>query len=212
MIHGQDWCAVCGEALEFTWSNGGVETIQDAYLYPLYVGDSDSFQWRMICEKFFHRMDNNYCVNTQLSEYGTKGFAGEQWCVVSKDCQELNGGKPIANKKTFYYGPVDRKRDPVGFLGLLQHFGWYRRFWNWLIPKREILRDVSWKLCTKGKDSFLRDLEPMQLLERAESMGSVVGFVTKMAWLRLMPSGRDWITLSSYGKPDGKEWAHVDSS
>merc|ERR1712039_499471 len=149
------------------------------------------------CTMFFHQMDNNYCVNTLHSEYGTTGFAGSQWCVVSKECQELNGGRPIENKQTFYYGP--------SWLASLAQYEWYRNFMDGITAKKEVPRDVSWKLCTKGKDKLLRDIEPEEYFKMTTSMNSCVGYATKMAWPRLLPSGPE-------GKPGGKDWAHVQEA
>jgi len=180
---------VCGEALE-TMTLGAPD-MPSAFFAPLFMG----FSYHEFCASFYHRMDNNYCVNTGMVEYGTTGHAGAQWCVVSSECRELNGGRPVASKKSFYYGPQ--------VLSFMRSFDWWRNFFNTITPKADIPRDVSWKLCTKGKDKMLRDLEPMEVMELAKRQDSVIGYVTKMAYQRLIPSGPE-------GKPGGSDWAHVE--
>mmetsp|Transcript_55406 Transcript_55406/g.155904 ORF Transcript_55406/g.155904 Transcript_55406/m.155904 type:complete len:305 (+) Transcript_55406:86-1000(+) len=180
---------LCGEARE-VFRDGGSD-ISMQYYAPFTMG----FSYHEFCAAFYHKMDNNYCVNTQMSEYGTTGFDGAQWCVVSSECQELNGGMRIPDKKTFYHGPG-------GVLGFLKQFASWREFWNARVTQKTIPRDVSYKLCTKGKDKYLHDLNPEELLELVGRMDAVAGFVTKMAYPRLLPSGPE-------GKPGGKDWDHV---
>merc|ERR1712113_657269 len=125
------------------------------------------------------------------------GFAGSQWCVVSIQCKVLNSGHTIHDKKTFYFGPKWLN----SIYNFLQH-EWFRDFMQSLVPQQWVRRDISWKLCVKGEDKFLRDVEPEELFKMTTDMNAVVGYVTKMAWPRLLPSGPE-------GKPGGKDWAHV---
>lgn len=179
---------VCGEAREFF--TDGMPDISQVYYAPAFMG----FSYHEFCASFFHRMDNNYCVNTQMSEYGTIGPDAGQWCVVSNECTNLNGGRRISDKQSFYHGP--------SMLNFMKSMDAWRNFWDSIYPKKPIPRDVSYKWCTKGKDKMLRDMDPMDLVELAKSQDSVIGYVTKMAYLRLMPSGPE-------GKPGGKDWDHV---
>eukprot|EP00416_Gambierdiscus_australes_P036539 CAMPEP_0171099936 /NCGR_PEP_ID=MMETSP0766_2-20121228/52657_1 /TAXON_ID=439317 /ORGANISM="Gambierdiscus australes, Strain CAWD 149" /LENGTH=305 /DNA_ID=CAMNT_0011559671 /DNA_START=36 /DNA_END=953 /DNA_ORIENTATION=+ len=178
---------MCGEALELM-GQADMLPLENLYYGPLWMG----FQYHEFCASFYHKMDNNYCVNTGMDEYGaTPGYT---WCVVSDECKKLNGGRPVSNKQTFYHGP-----DALSFMKI---FSWWRNLMDSLTTKQVVKRDVAYKICTKGEDKRLRDLEPLEVMELAKSMDSVVGYVTKMAFLRLMPSGPE-------GKPGGYDWAHV---
>ncbi|CAK0907551.1 unnamed protein product [Prorocentrum cordatum] len=69
------------------------------------------------------------------------------------------------------------------------------RKWDVATQKpRDILlnRDVSWKVCKPGRDTSLGDLDPFKLLNLANEMGSVTGYVTKMAYPRLLPEVATW--------------------
>lgn len=185
---------VCGEALEWMGMSGepdGTSDLALAFYAPTWMG----FQYHEFCDSFYHRMDNNYCVNTGMFEYGETGRRASQWCVVSSECTELNGGQRISDKTTFYHGPA--------LLSSMIQYPWWRNFWDSVVPKKRVPRDVSWKLCTKEKDNMLRYKDPLEVMELAKSMDSVIGYVTKMAYMRLMPSGPE-------GKVGGSDWAHVE--
>merc|ERR1712216_132982 len=185
---------VCGEALEFFFlpDRNGFFADRDMasafFAQPHIGGDmmNSQYLFTLYCEKFFHGMDNKYCVNMDI----WNSFDGAQWCVVSDECKDLDSGERIPDKKTFYFGPTDRQRDVIGILGYLQQIPVYRNFWNYVTPKKEIPRNVSWKLCTRGRDKLLRDLAPKELFELASRMDAIVGSVTKMAWPRLLPFGQ----------------------
>jgi len=59
-------------------------------------------------------------------------------------------------------------------------------------PPEWVPRNLSWKLCDQEKDSTFAQLKPQELLDLAAKQDSVVGFVTKMAYPRLMPPEFAW--------------------
>lgn len=46
----------------------------------------------------------------------------------------------------------------------------------------QVNAEVSWKACSRGKDPFLADLEPKQLIELAERNGQDIGLLVQMAY------------------------------
>eukprot|EP00747_Dinoflagellata_sp_TGD_P103617 gnl/TRDRNA2_/TRDRNA2_169016_c2_seq1.p1 gnl/TRDRNA2_/TRDRNA2_169016_c2~~gnl/TRDRNA2_/TRDRNA2_169016_c2_seq1.p1 ORF type:complete len:303 (+),score=57.81 gnl/TRDRNA2_/TRDRNA2_169016_c2_seq1:27-911(+) len=180
---------LCGEGLElvtFAASSGmdpkaGYDLPAAAYA-PLFLGGT----YVEFCAGFFHQMRNNYCVNVGMEEYGTGGFQGGAWCYVSKECTELNGGQSIRDKESFYFGP-----------DWVQQYAFARKFFDYITPKKPVPRDLSWKMCTKGKDKRLRDMEPLEVMDLAKKQNSVIGFVTKIAYQRLMPPQHTWDTVKA---------------
>lgn len=142
------------------------------------------FQYYEFCGSFFKRMDNNHCVNVGMHEYGTQGLLGEQWCYVSDACTELNGGQPISQKESYSSGLDWLAMVPLlpAWLGQLIAQGL-----EYMHSPRPVRRRLSWKLCTRGQDSRLRDMAPSDLLELARGLDSVIGYVTKIAYPRLLP-------------------------
>lgn len=171
--------ALCGEGLEWMPGRQPPTDLSQIWSAPYWMG----FSYHEFCASFYMRMNNNYCVNTGMVEYGTQGFEGETWCYVSNECTELNGGFRVPDKKDFYFGPAflngafaTQIKQAYETLGL----------------GKVVKRDVSVKLCTKEKDTRLRDMEPLKVLQLAKDQDSVIGFVTKIAYHRLMPPQYAW--------------------
>uniref|UniRef100_A0A7S2NYL8 Uncharacterized protein n=1 Tax=Zooxanthella nutricula TaxID=1333877 RepID=A0A7S2NYL8_9DINO len=141
------------------------------------------------CTSYFMKMDNNYCVNVGMSEYGTTTLAGQTWCYVSNECRDLRGGDRIPDKESFpeVFWPLSRLPTIIR-RPLIRIAGYFH-------TPQPVPRNISWKLCDKGPDRRLRDMLPLEVLEMAESMDSVVGFVTKMAYQRLLPPEHTWDTV-----------------
>lgn len=47
-----------------------------------------------VCQRFFTRISENFCVNIGMHNKENKKSNG-QWCYVSRQCKELNGGKIV---------------------------------------------------------------------------------------------------------------------
>jgi len=161
----------CGEGLEFNVFEGalGYDLPGIKYIQTNFKGVYDEF-----CTTFFEKLDTNLCVNVGMYAYGTPGLHGAQWCYVPRECTQLNGGVPVADKKA------------------LKTTGWLSS------PAPEPLpRDVSWKVCVPQRDRRLRDLEVPELLELARSMGAQTGYVTKVAYPRLVPPNHTWASVEA---------------
>lgn len=186
---------VCGESLELAPWAAIPQTMYEAVNVMMDYG----------CVNFYSKMDNNYCTNTHMAEYGTKGFDGASWCIVSNECKDLNGGNVISDKTTWSFGP-----SIPGVTQKLMQFAWYRDTWNMFHTPKAIPRDVSWKLCTPGKDKSLRDFDPEELYKLAKNIDAGAGFLFKKAYHRLMPSAQANVDGSPNFNPTGKEWADIE--
>jgi len=151
------------------------------------------FQHYEYCTTFFRRMDNNHCVNVAMHPYGTSDWTGEQWCYVSSECTELNGGQPVSQKESYAWALNWLAKLPLPTF--LQHP--IASGLSALHSPQPVARDLSWKLCTRGQDSRLRDMAPKEVLELARSMDSVIGFVTKIAYDRLLPPEHTWESVKA---------------
>lgn len=159
----------CGEGLEFyLFENRTNYSLLDTTLAP-----KMGFTYHEFCGSFFHQMDNNYCVNVGHFARGTTEWYGGQWCYVSKDCKS---GHHVQDKESV------PPRRPFWLFSLFHRAE--------LVP-----RDIAWKVCTPGQDRGLRDMEPEDLFKLSDKMGSVLGFVSKMAYSRLMPPEHTWDTV-----------------
>mmetsp|Transcript_2502 Transcript_2502/g.5025 ORF Transcript_2502/g.5025 Transcript_2502/m.5025 type:complete len:270 (+) Transcript_2502:95-904(+) len=159
----------CGEGLEFHVFEGalGYDLPGISFIETNFKGIYDQF-----CTNFFKRMDNRYCVNIGMYPYGMPSMYAGQWCYVSKACTELNGGKAVADKKASGVGGWLSGEEPAA------------------LP-----RDLSWKVCVAGRDNRLRDLAPPDLLDLATRLGAEAGYVTKIAYPRLMPPEHTWASV-----------------
>lgn len=157
----------CGEGLEFHVFEGAL-----GYDLPgiSFIETSHKDVYDKFCTNFFKQMDNRYCVNMGMYPYGQPGLLAGQWCYVSKECTELNGGRAVPDKRA------------PGASGEGA-------------PK--LARDVSWKACVPGRDHRLRDLPPTDLLDLAAKVGAEAGYVTKIAYPRLMPPTHTWATIQA---------------
>jgi len=157
---------LCGEGYE--WGPAGpVRNYEGAYWAPLLMG----FTWHEFCGSFFHRMDNSYCVNVKHHTYDQVGVDAEQWCYVSRECADLNGGE---------YLP-DQQGIPELPQSLLTPWTYNMAKALYFWPKIH-KRDVAVKLCTPGKDKLISDLGVEKVVELGQKMDSVVGFVVKTAF------------------------------
>jgi len=60
-----------------------------------------------VCNNFFKNFKNNSCVNVDMYPYPSENndaSSGRQWCYVSNDCLNLNGGTFATNKLGFAMG------------------------------------------------------------------------------------------------------------
>jgi len=146
------------------------------------------FTYYEFCQSFFKRMDNSHCVNVAMHPYGTQDWTAEQWCYVSSKCADLNGGQPVSQKESY--------PQSLHWLAWLRLPAWVAQpiagVLIQLHTPQPVPRDLSWKLCTKGQDSRLRDMAPMDVLELGRGMDSVIGYVSKIAYSRLMPPEHTW--------------------
>lgn len=176
--------AVCGEALEF-WSIFGGRTnmsLEEAVFMERVIG----WTHYEICTGFLERMDNNYCVNIANHQYETLEWHAGQWCYVSRDCNELNGGHKVPDKETF----------PDAFYWIASLADWMSvpmvRLAKFFHTPEPVPRDLSWKVCTREGDKRLREMPPLEVLNLAKSMDSSIGVVTKHAYPRLLPPEFTW--------------------
>mmetsp|Transcript_2864 Transcript_2864/g.6564 ORF Transcript_2864/g.6564 Transcript_2864/m.6564 type:complete len:268 (+) Transcript_2864:67-870(+) len=160
----------CGEGLEF-------HVFEGAFGYDLpgieYIKKEFRAVYDQFCTSFFMKLDSTLCVNLGMYALGTPGLLAGQWCYVSKECAELNGGQTIPDKAAPKAGS-----------------GWFNS-----PPPSPLPRDVSWKTCDRNGDKLLRDVPPAELLELARSMGAAAGYVTKIAYPRLLPPNHTWVTI-----------------
>lgn len=181
--------AVCGEALELYEKIKPAMnlTLMQATFIWKHLGVFDYYEY---CKSFFHRMDNNYCVNVAMVEYGTEDFHGQQWCYVSDECQALNGGQRVSQKESYFFlGHV------IAWLPNAISYPVMGFAEKYLHTPEPVRRDLSWKICSKGSDKRLRDMPPLEVLELAKSMDSIIGMVSKIAYLRLLPPTHTWDTI-----------------
>jgi hypothetical protein len=54
-----------------------------------------------MCFDFFKNFLEPACVNVDMIPFPEDSFTGKQWCYVSNDCAELNGGKYATNVEGF---------------------------------------------------------------------------------------------------------------
>jgi len=68
-----------------------------------------------MCYDFFKNFASTACVNIDLLPFPEDEFTGKQWCYVSNDCANLNGGGYATNIEGFsqssWHNPV---RVPAG--------------------------------------------------------------------------------------------------
>jgi len=159
----------CGEGLEFHVFEGAM-----GYDLPgiSFIETNFKDTYERFCARFFKAMDNAYCVNMGMYPYGKPGLLAGQWCYVPQDCEELNGGRRVADKRAGGGGGWLSGEEPAA------------------LP-----RDLSWKACVAGRDERLRDLAPPELLDLAAGLGAEVGLVTKLAYARLMPPEHTWASV-----------------
>mmetsp|Transcript_76327 Transcript_76327/g.210686 ORF Transcript_76327/g.210686 Transcript_76327/m.210686 type:complete len:295 (+) Transcript_76327:57-941(+) len=159
---------LCGEGLEFAFDFpfGPPKTYEFAYFAPALLG----FTYSEFCGTFFKRMDNNYCVQVKHHTYDTTGLEAENWCYVSKKCRDLNGGGPVMDQQSIPELPAWLLSETTYKLAKL------------LYRPQVIKRDLSIKFCRSGKDALLGEMAPLEVMELAKRMDSVVGFVTKTAY------------------------------
>lgn len=160
---------LCGEGWEFAFDYpyGPPKNYEWARFAPHTLG----FTYYEFCSSFFQRMNNNYCVNIQHHTYGMPGNAAKQWCYVSKECQDLNGGTPIQDQQGI-------PELPSWLLGPTT-YSIAKSLYLW--PKVH-KRDLSTKICGSGRDKLLGEMPPMEVMQLATDMDSVVGYVTKTAY------------------------------
>lgn len=160
---------VCGEGMEF-------HVFEGALGYDLpginYIEKNFQFVYNEFCTTFFKKMDNSYCVNMGMYPIGTPGIYSGQWCYVGKACTKLNGGQAVSDKKI-----------------AASSGGWFSS------GDKQLPREVSWKVCDQKRDQLLREMKPLEVLALAKSMGSSLGYVTKIAYPRLMPPNNTWATV-----------------
>lgn len=98
------------------------------------------------CTHFYETIDDNVCTNIDMSGAENEWYSG-QWCYVSSECTDLNGGKIV--KKGKKSGEAMRGR----YEG---------------VPKNNITESttgLSWKICKAGQDRTLRDMDVPALAE-----------------------------------------------
>lgn len=160
---------LCGEGWEFAFDYpfGPEKTYEFARFAPFTMG----FTYHEFCGSFFKRMDNNYCVNIQHHTYDSVGPVTHQWCYVSKECKDLNGGTVVQDKTGVPELPA--------WLLSPATYSIAKSLYFW--PKIH-KRDLAMKHCTSGKDTLLGEMPVPKVVELAQKMDSVVGFVTKTAY------------------------------
>mmetsp|Transcript_13060 Transcript_13060/g.24024 ORF Transcript_13060/g.24024 Transcript_13060/m.24024 type:complete len:298 (-) Transcript_13060:30-923(-) len=133
------------------------------------------------CTRFFEQMNNNYCVNVVRDSRQWPKWSGVQWCYVSSECQNLNGGRYVTNKEN--YGDVAEDI----FERLATHlpaeiFFLIARVVAAFTEPQPLHRDVAMKNCQSGEDSLLKELSPAALLELAEAFDMAPTHLLKMAY------------------------------
>lgn len=96
----------CGDALELHGAADGTgrKLIQQWFAYMVLGKD--------YCTDFFERIDDNFCMNAgssalfsdqveylENSTFTVGTLRGNQWCYVSKECADLNGGEKMTDAK-----------------------------------------------------------------------------------------------------------------
>lgn len=180
---------VCGEGLELYEMTKPRLTLSLAEAAFSWKGLGYLAYWEY-CSTFFRRMDNNFCVNAAMTEYATTDLPGQTWCYVSDECAALNGGQKVPDKQSFsfLFHALQWLPNRVAF-PLMHLVGSY------LHSPQPLPRRVSWKVCSKGPDRRLRDMPPLEVLDLARSMDSVIGFVSKIAYQRLPPPAHTWASI-----------------
>ncbi|CAK0885372.1 unnamed protein product [Prorocentrum cordatum] len=82
-----------------------------------------------VCNDFFKNFKDESCVNVDLYPFPRDNMSDKQWCYVSNDCNDLNGGEYATNQVGFAQGG-----------------------WNNLASTSTL----SWKICDPSVDSILK--------------------------------------------------------
>jgi len=91
-----------------------------------------------VCVDFFKNFLTPSCVNVDLYPTPVDDYTGKQWCYVSNDCDELNGGDYATNQIGFAQG------------------GWHNL---------ESTGTLSWKICEAGFDPMLKYYPITELID-----------------------------------------------
>jgi len=97
--------AICGQGHELSFQ---ITTGTTPWLAKIMHGED-------VCHNFFHRINDNSCMNVVMANDPDKWYSG-QWCYVSKECpqaQPTNGSSLVAAKLcTPGVDPMLRDRSP----------------------------------------------------------------------------------------------------
>jgi len=150
--------AMCGEGLEYHVANPGrLGYSRREAINAFQFAGAD---WE-ICNLFFKKLDSDRCVNVGPYARGSTDWTGMTWCYVSKECEDLHGGKRLFEHSNTWMDHL------VSFVN---------------DPKLAKVSEVSWKLCRPGKDKQLRDLDVDDLFKICERQSLSYRFCVKGAY------------------------------
>lgn len=150
--------AMCGEGLEYHVSNPSRLGYSRREVVNAFAFAGPQFQ---ACGQFFKKLDSDRCVNVGPYARGTSDWTGMTWCYVSKECEDLYGGRRLAETGNTWMDWL------VGFVN---------------DPKLAKVSEISWKLCRPGKDKQLRDMDVEDLLKLCERHAMSLGYCVKAAY------------------------------
>jgi len=108
-----------------------------------------------VCWDFFSNFNSTACVNVDLLPFPTDEQSGKQWCYVSNNCAELNGGKAATNGQ-----------------------GFQQAAWNNL----EGTALSNWKYCRSGVDDLLKDKSVQDIDALSKSSDVSVSRLVRFAY------------------------------
>mmetsp|Transcript_84662 Transcript_84662/g.239868 ORF Transcript_84662/g.239868 Transcript_84662/m.239868 type:complete len:317 (-) Transcript_84662:74-1024(-) len=109
-----------------------------------------------ICADFFKNFLSTSCVNVDLLG-GSKptNRSGQQWCYVSNDCDNLNGGEYASNQIGFAQGA-----------------------WNNL----QSASTLAWKICEPTADAMLKHMSVQEVIDAATQSDVSLSRILRLAY------------------------------
>jgi len=108
-----------------------------------------------VCNDFFKNFKDASCVNVDMYPFPRDAMSDKQWCYVSNDCYDLNGGEFATNQVGFAQGG-----------------------WNNLASTGTL----SWKFCDPAADSILKYKSVGELVELGERSDVSLSRLLRLAY------------------------------
>ncbi|CAK0877803.1 unnamed protein product [Prorocentrum cordatum] len=109
-----------------------------------------------VCADFFRNFLSTACVNVDLLE-GSKptNSSGLQWCYVSNDCDNLNGGEYATNQIGFAQGA-----------------------WS----NQQSASTLAWKICEPAADAMLKHMSVQEVIDAATESDVSLSRILRLAY------------------------------